>query len=214
MIQRQIGWFAWVAVYCTGLLGGTTQLFGQASDRTYIVNYTTTAPTIDGLLTGDAEWSMASEGGDAWTTWDTNSPDSQSNNFVALWDNSGLYVQQRVASQGWQNRGATWEGLYENINFFFDPQTDGEPNANTQLFGYSTDGYHLAINQPLGESSIQQDVTTAGTFGEYYVNNVFNSSFASTWMPQSEVSQNTSVEDASGFLELFILWSAIDKTEP
>ena len=201
---------------CLAFLALGSNVQAQLSPRVYTVNYAATAPTIDGLLTSDNEWSLASEGGDSWSDWTTNSLDAANNRFVALWNNEGLYIQQQVDYQGWQDRGSEqWDSLYENLNFYFDPNVDNEANENTQLFSYSTDGYHLAINQPLGETEILADGTaTAGSFGEFYVNSFYNSNVQPTWLPGIEMKQTTSVEDQTGIMELFIPWNSFDKTDP
>ncbi|MCA9151812.1 MAG: hypothetical protein KDA92_21060, partial [Planctomycetales bacterium] len=201
---------------CLAFLALGSNVQAQLSPRVYTVNYAATAPTIDGMLTSDTEWSLASEGGDSWSDWTTNSLDAANNRFVALWNNEGLYIQQQVDYQGWQDRGSEqWDSLYENLNFYFDPNVDNEANENTQLFSYSTDGYHLAINQPLGETEILADGTaTAGSFGEFYVNSFYNSNVQPTWLPGIEMKQTTSVEDQTGIMELFIPWNSFDKTDP
>ncbi len=197
------------------MLAGTTEALGQ-EPKTYVAMYTNSAPVIDGILTGDREWDAAESGGDDWRIFASGVPDPYQNRFAMLWDEAGLYVQHQVDYLAWKNQGHTWELQYENLNLFFDPNTDSEANENTEFFGYSTDGYQLAINQPLGESEISPSAVTAGMFADAYVNNLFISGSAGPYSAFSGIvmKQNTSVVDQFGYLELFIPWTDFDATDP
>ena len=114
------------------------------------------------------------------------------------------------------NRGVdVWDPGYENLNFYFDPNTDGEPNENTEVFGTSIDGYQLAFNQPVGVSEISPSVQTAGIYSEAHVNTLFgNNGVPWSGFAGLQMRQTTSVEEAFGYTELFIPWSDFDATDP
>lgn len=183
----------------------------------YRASYTETPPMIDGMLTSESEWSAAEAGGGNWRIFQSTSPDLTNNRFAILWDDTGLYYQHQVDYAGWANSGiGDWDPLYESLHLYFDPDTDGESNENTQIFGSSIDGYHLGINQPrTNPEAMDEEPPVGGVYTEAYVNAIFGenagpfSNFAGI-----EFAQTNSVEENFGYLELFIPWSQFDATNP
>ncbi len=140
---------------------GTLALLAASSraqtPRVYTATYVEVPPIIDGMETSEDEWAAAAPGGDQWLLLTSRSPETSNNRFDAVWNDAGLYVRQQVDANDWEVRGVDqWDTFYENLNLYFDPNTDGEPNGNTDVFGTTIDGYQLAINQPLGGSEITQ----------------------------------------------------------
>ena len=113
--------------------------------------------------------------------------------------------------------GASISGIRatKTCNLFFDPNTDGEPNENTEVFGTSIDGYQLAFNQPLGISEINAITQTAGLHSEAHVNALFgNQGRSFSGFAGLEMKQTTSVDENFGYSELFIPWNNFDATDP
>jgi hypothetical protein len=186
------------------------------SPKVYKALYTEVPPVIDGIETTPDEWSLAQPGGDQWLTLTSHSPDTTNNRFEVLWDDNGLYLRHRVDSDNWENRATNvWDPVYENLNLFFDPNTDGEPNENTEVFGTTVDGYHLAFNQPLGTSEINLSTHSAGSFSEAHVNALFvNNGGPFSAFAGIQMMQTTSVEMKFGYTELFVPWNNFDATDP
>jgi hypothetical protein len=195
--------------------GGMPQISAQTTPL-YRARYTQSPPTIDGLLTDATEWSDAEPGGDGWKVFRSTVSDTTNNRFAMLWNESGLYYQHQVDYASWLDRGnQDWDALYENLNLFFDPDTDGEANENQEIFGYSTDGYHLAVNQPLIDPETAPDVQLPGMFSDAYVNAIFGDSAAPySGFAGIQIAQRNSVDENLGYLELFIPWSQFDATNP
>jgi hypothetical protein len=210
IVRRRL---VWSAALGTIAWLGAQDVRAQDSVHVYQANFAASPPSIDGFLTSPEEWAAASVGGDEWKLMTTGTADTTNNRFAMLWDGNGLYLQHQVDYGGWQNRGATWDSLYESLNLYFDPNVDGEPNDATDVFGNPVpDGYHLAVNEPLGDSEISQVSVTAGMDGEFYVNSLFGT--PSSWLPNITMKQSNSVQDKVGYLEMFIPWDQFNKTDP
>lgn len=208
-------WGLRVGFGCLGVVLCALPISAQTPKR-YIAEYTDVAPIIDGMETSPEEWMEAQAGGDQWARLTSHAEDPNSNQFSALWDDSGFYLRHQANYGGWSQSGmSNWNPNVENINFFFDPNTDGEPNENTGVFESSIDGYQLAFNQPLGESEINPTTATAGLYSEAHVNALFGnhgapfSGFAGLVMKQV-----TNAEEATSFTEIFIPWNNFDATNP
>ncbi len=209
-----LGFFSCLAVLC-----GPDRL--PAQDHRYIVNHVDTPPEIDGMLTADDEWSAASEAAGDWILLRSNNlqndaPDQTNNRFEALWGDDGLYIRHQVDLGGWDERGIdAMDFGYENINMYFDPNTDGETNDQTGPNDTGVDGYQLAFNEPLGESEISPTELTAGMFSEAHVNALFGNQGAPWSMFENIVmKQTTSIDPPFGYTELFIPWEDFDATNP
>jgi hypothetical protein len=184
--------------------------------RVYVAQFTETPPVIDGVETTPDEWSGSAAGGDQWLLLSNRNPDLTNNRFDVLWDDLGLYVRHQVAHNAWQVVGVDdWAVNYEQLNYYFDPNTDGEPNANKEVFGTSVDGYQLAFNLPLGTSNIDGTTKTAGMYSEAHVDSLFGDQGAPfSHFAGIQLMQNTSVDESFGYTEFFVPWSDFDATDP
>jgi hypothetical protein len=192
---------------------------GEAQEKRYVASFVTTPPVIDGKLTSLDEWRQASTGGDGWTVLKSpgnQAEDPTNNRFAAVWDNDGLYLLHEVDHDQWAKDGIGGINfLYENVNFFFDPNTDHESNDQTAADDTGIDGYQLAFNQPEGSSVISPSDVTAGVFREAHVNALFGDQGA-PWSGFENIvmRQTTSNEAKKGYTELFIPWNQFDATDP
>src|SRR5687768_3322289 len=116
------------SILCQGLM------FAQV--RTYNVQWTNTAPTIDGMI-GAGEWAAA---GPAQGNWEElrqpeTDMDTANNRFQMMWDANGLYLLYQVDQTDWDpapaepNPEINFGG--DSLNIYFDPNTDNEPNFMT-----------------------------------------------------------------------------------
>jgi hypothetical protein len=123
--------------------------------RNYDVNFTSAAPTIDGVL-GAGEWDTAASAAGTWGVLrETESDlDTENNRFRMMWDATALYVLYETDHPGpWfdpidkvGNPNPNISFGEDNLNLYFDPNTNGDPNfvANPES---NVDGYQFAFNQ-------------------------------------------------------------------
>ena len=204
--------FGWICrlggTWAVWLVAVATQ--AQDTPRTYVVQYVDAAPVIDGILTTPAEWAAAAPAQGDWTLLRFDVPDSTNNRFAALWSDDGFYLQQQVDDGFWEERGyVSMDWTYQNVNFYFDPNTDAESNGQTAPGDTGVDGYQLSFNQPLGQTELLE----VGISVEAHVNALFGDQGA-PWsnFRHAVMMQNTSNDPAFGYLELFIPWSDFDAT--
>ena len=207
----KLDWGNWFVYFLLGAAMLAVHGGRLSAERIYPVQYTDTAPIIDGMETSAGEWSSGSDLGSDWSLLTSGLPDETNNRFDAVWDVSGLYFRHQVEYDRWQNQGdAGWNLAYDHLSFYFDPNIDGEPNATDS----SIDGYKLSFNQPLGESLITSVTASAGKSAEAYVNSLFGSqggpSLAFSGFTGIVMTQQASVDDGLGYTELFIPWSDFD----
>ena len=197
------------------LIGSAVSSTYGLDELRYLVNYTSSPPTIDGTSTS-AEWRDAAPAIDQWVmigSPDNSEFDETNNAFIALWDEQGIYIQHQVSYAEWDERGTTLlDSDYETLEFYFDPNADGESNAQTDPTDTGADGYSLLFNQPFGQSEINHNSKTAGVFAEARA----NSNSAGIWsgFANMEMAQATSIESASGYMELFLPWADFNATNP
>jgi hypothetical protein len=190
-----------------------------AQDKRYLALFTGSPPVIDGIRTTATEWSSASAPAGDWTllrSFDNEAEDPTDNRFSALWDSNGLYLLHEVNYDKWARDGIrSFNSLYENLNFYFDPNTDNESNGQTNGEDTGIDGYQLAFNQPLGMSTISPEDVTAGMFREAHVNALFGDQGV-PWSGFSRIvmSQTMNNEAKTGYTELYIPWDQFDATDP
>jgi hypothetical protein len=184
--------------------------------REYVARYTATPPVIDGIETTPDEWADSAAGGDQWLLLSNSNPDLTNNRFNLLWDDAGLYVRHQVDYNAWQYVGVdNWAPTYEQLNYYFDPNTDGEANANTGVFETTVDGYQLAFNLPLGLSQLTPTDQSVGRYSEAHVDALFGNQGAPfLHFAGMQLVQNTSVEDSFGYTEYFVPWNNFDATNP
>jgi hypothetical protein len=128
----------------------------QETVRNYDVQFTSTAPVADGVV-GANEWNAASPEAGSWTLLRTGdattppSPDAENNRFRMLWDATNLYIlyetgfNQWVAEADINNPKPDISFAADNLNLYWDPNTDGEQN---DVPDSEVDGYQVAFNQP------------------------------------------------------------------
>jgi hypothetical protein len=176
---------------CGAATLATTLIFGalasaQETVRNYNVQFTSTAPVADGVV-GASEWNAASEGGGMWTLLRTGdittppSPDAENNRFRMLWDDTNLYILYESNFNEWVAPADPNDPMpnisfgTDNLNMYFDPNTDGEENDVPDA---EVDGYQLAFNQPTHPTNDALISTNAnrqgvGFFTEAHNNNGF-----------------------------------------
>lgn len=166
------------------------------AEKTNIVNVTQSAPTIDGVVTGN-EWAEANTAGD-FSLLRVGGPSSEVIEWKALWDDTALYIlvtSDRSTWTGTTSGGIDWN--VDNINFNFDPNPDGE--ANEAGDDAALDGYQISLNQPPGFSS------TAPMHTEARANQVWGGAWPTVGVMHS---QNNSA--SGGVLELMIPWADLN----
>ena len=137
----------------------TVLILGQSTfaQNTYNINYTSNAPTIDGVVS-PGEWDDAAAAAGGWRILrDPNGRADAHNNFFQMtWDDTHLYLLTESNWDGWTtNERDLFRGAANNVNIYFDPNRDNEPSQGDPLTGPfdSPDGYQIAINQYLGTYS-------------------------------------------------------------
>lgn len=195
------------------LLAGTTFVQGE---RIYEVNKTSNAPTIDGIKTSESEWGDAAAATADWVRIRGQGDDDTNNRFQAVYDDSGLYILHEVDYDQWQpDRGfGSIDFGYENINFYFDPNTDGETNDQLGADDTGIDGYQIAFNQPEGNSVYSEDDPDLGIFQEAHVNALFGNQGAHEGFFGLQINQTTSNEEEFGYLEMYIPWEDFNASDP
>ena len=129
--------------------------------RTYDVQFTTQAPSIDGAAS-PGEWDDADVADDfrLLGTLAPGLPDGEETQWQALWDASGLYLLTTSNYGFWSPNpgGSDTDGgldfFADNLTFYLDPNVDGEDNLppGETLFE-AVDVYQLGFNQWEGASS-------------------------------------------------------------
>ncbi|MCA9211987.1 MAG: hypothetical protein KDB27_02895, partial [Planctomycetales bacterium] len=197
----------------------TSAVFVQTSSAQealrYLVNYTNTPPIIDGQSTV-GEWRDAAPALDQWVLLGSHQNsvfDDTNNRFMALWDESGLYIQHQVDYAEWDERGQILlDADYETLEFHFDPNMDLESNDQTKPTDTGVDSYTLLINQPYELSVINRFEKTAG----FYSDARTNGNAAGLWsgFANMEMAQVTSIAEKTGYTELFLPWQDFNATNP
>ena len=96
-----------------------------AEIRTMTANFADEAPVIDGIALA-GEW-QATQG--EWTLLGDPDPemDVTENRWAAQWDLSGIYLLHEVTYSSWSPLGIDQIDFgYENLQLYFDPNTDNE----------------------------------------------------------------------------------------
>lgn len=182
----------------------------------YVARYVPTGPVVDGLLTTAEEWQQASAIVGNWHALGAGVLDRTNNRFAAVWNDAGLFLLHQVDYGQWADRAREQIDFgYETLNFYFDPNRDGESNANALPTDSGIDGYQIAFNQPLGMSEIRAGARTAGFYTEAHVNSPFGDQGGPfSRFHQMVVVQNTSNDERTGYTEVFIPWSNFDAANP
>lgn len=149
------------------VLFGASQVLADGYSATeaasYTVNPTATPPTIDGVV-DMGEWDAAAAAADNFVNLRADTPDTHNLRFQAMWDDTNLYIlgmsdyDNFVDAEDHPNaipadpefedemflgvpNNPDWGGGGYNINFYIDPNQDGErtweePVANSEVDGY------------------------------------------------------------------------------
>lgn len=184
--------------------------FGQ--QRTYDMNFTTSAPTIDGVFSA-GEWDGVSGIESGWTLLRQDNGVADTANFAwqGMWDAHGMYFAVTSDKNVWSTPNDTEGGLNngrDNINFYFDPNLDGEANV---VPDDELDGYQIAFNTNIGNDRYEEGGGTRQQM-EAHINGLFGdqglwggtNSFFLDGPTNLTMEYNTG---ASGMvLELFVPW--------
>lgn len=148
---------AWIARGAIGaiaiVIAGATPAFAQTV-RNYNVNLTSTAPTIDGLIS-PGEWDNAATAAGTWGVLREaeGELDTDGNRFRMMWDANNLYVLYETNFNTFidpidkiGNPNPNLNFSEDNLNMYFDPNTDGGPNFVDNPED-NVDGYQFAFNQ-------------------------------------------------------------------
>lgn len=148
---------AWAA---RGAMAAIAVLIAEASPavaqtvRNYNVNQTTVAPTIDGVIS-PGEWNNAASAAGTWGVLREaeGELDTDGNRFRMMWDANNLYVLYETNFNTFidpidkiGNPNPNLNFSEDNLNMYFDPNTDGGPNFVDNPED-NVDGYQFAFNQ-------------------------------------------------------------------
>lgn len=151
--------------------------------RGYEANFTTNTIVADGVISA-GEWDGANGGGDSWgiLRQPFTAMDAQGHQFQMLWDDDNLYILYESNFNAYTSTfflgNPTINFSNENINFYIDPNNDGDLNIDpdTGQIGdpeddfLDADGYQIAFNQYLGNFiSTGDDRQGIGFFTEAHV---------------------------------------------
>ncbi len=122
--------------------------------RNYNVNLTSTAPTIDGVIS-PGEWDNAATAAGTWGVLREaeGELDTDGNRFRMMWDANNLYVLYETDFNTFidpidkvGNPNPNLNFSEDNLNMYLDPNTDGGPNFVDNPED-NVDGYQFAFNQ-------------------------------------------------------------------
>lgn len=206
------------------------------AQNTYDVNETSTPPTIDGIVTA-GEWDDAAAAAGGWRVLrDPAGPLAANNDrFRMTWDATNLYLLYETDFGTYRDDNIREQIRfgYANVNFFFDPDLDGEGNQGTETAPFLTpDGYQIALNQYLG-SFVCPSSALPGPCSVEDDNNAFNgldmgplgiSTFAgayidgltgnnSGWEGMRGTQIGTVNGSSGGVVEMAIPWTDFDAPE-
>jgi hypothetical protein len=199
-----------------------------AQVRMYDVQWTNTAPTIDGVI-GAGEWAAAGPEQGNWG--DLRNPetdmDTANNRMQMMWDANGLYFLHRSNQTVWQPPGPEPNPdinfALDTLNIYLDPNADDEPNFVSNPDDI-VDGYQVAFSQLEGTFiSTNANRQGIGFFTEAHIDTLFGdngnwnrggSQIAGAAMQGMIVGQNNGANGALS--EIFIPWSNFnaDVTNP
>jgi hypothetical protein len=198
--------------------------FGQV--RTYNVQWTNVAPTIDAVV-GPGEWAAAGPAQGHWI--ELRQPqtdiDTANNRFQMMWNVNGLYILYQVDQTTWPPPPGSGNPDISfaagSLSIYFDPNSDNEPNFVTNPDD-DIDGYELALNQYRGTFiSTNADRQGIGFYTEAHVDTPFGdqanwnhggSAVAGAALQGIVVAQNNGA--SGGLAEIFIPWTNFNADAP
>ncbi len=211
-MRMTLGRFSLHACFATAILGLATCAAKAQTINTYDVNFTENAPTIDGVVSpGEWDDAVAPQGG--WHLLrETSRVDNQNSRWQAVWDDEAMYVLFQSDYGNWSPGPSSGSISFgdDNLNLYFDPNTDGEPNV---LDGIGPDGYQIAFNQYLGVSSIENTIpTNTGIFFEAHEDTGFGNQGA--WLGLLDTKMQQIMTAAGGVTEIKFTWVDFDADDP
>ena len=203
------------------------------AQNTYDINFTSNAPTIDGVVSpGEWDDAAAAEGGWRLLRDDNGAADAHNNRFRMTWDATNLYLLLETDYTNWPtNIRDQFRSGTDNLNIYFDPDLDGEGTQGTETMPFAEpDGYQIAINQYLGTytcasgCSVETDGnptnalnfgatgSNLGTFAEAHIDGRFGNNGG--WLGMRGTSIGTVNGANGGVVELAIPWTDFDAPNP
>jgi hypothetical protein len=149
-----------------------------AQVREYNVQWTNTAPTLDGMISA-GEWAAAAPAVGNWQVLREaeTEMDTANNRLQMMWDASGLYLLHQSDQTAWAppagvpNPDISFS--IDTLNLYFDPNTDDEPNFNV-IPEEMVDGYQIAWEQREGTIiSTNANRGGVGVFTEAHIDTGF-----------------------------------------
>jgi hypothetical protein len=208
-----------------GLLSGNDSTLAQQV-RMYDVQWTNTAPTMDGTI-GAGEWAAA---GPAQGNWEElrqpeTDMDTFNNRFQMMWDANGLYLLYQVNQTTWMpapgesNPDINFTG--DSLNIYFDPNADDEENF-LSVPDDMIDGYQVAYDQLEGTLiSTNADRKGVGVFTEAHIDAAFGdqamwnrggTQISGAAMQDIVIAQNNG--PTGGIAEIFFPWRNFNADGP
>jgi len=156
--------YGWLFAFAAALaIAECASSIAQDVVRTYDVNFTENAPTIDGAIDA-GEWDAAPLV-DGWTLLrePAGLEDLDNSGFRAMWDSEAFYLLLTTEFNGWDfspGPDPTVAFGDNNWNIYWDPNTDGDPNFPPEIDPTfepvgNQDNYQIAFSQYEGSSLMQ-----------------------------------------------------------
>ena len=213
-----------VAVLCALMLWKDVA-FAQV--RTYDVQWTNTAPTIDAVI-GAGEWAAAGPAQGDWEELrqEVTDMDTDNNRFQMMWDANGLYILYQIDRTTWLPPLGGGNPLMsfsdDSLNLYFDPNRDGEENFDPTPVPFVgdpiVDGYQVAFNQYQGTFvSTNADRQGVGFYTEAHIDSEFDDD--ANWNLGGLPTEGPALQDivvaqnngaTGGLAEMFFPWSSFD----
>lgn len=177
--------------------------------RSYQVNYTNNAPSINGSI-APGEWddAVAFEGDFSLLRLPAGTESTELVAWRAMWDDEALYLLVTSNYGNWSpSIGGFGGGIdfnADNLNFYIDPNTDDEENLT------APDGYQIAFNQRQGLSSFDEGLASGtGFFLEAHLNTGFGNQ--GNWGGLSEATTMFQINGPEGgVMEMKLAFSDIN----
>ena len=200
-----------------------------SAQNTYDVNFTSTAPTIDGVVSpGEWDDAAAAAGGYRLLRDDAGTADAHNNRFQMKWDDDNLYILTQSDYDGWFTSLGIDQIDFgaDSVSLYFDPNRDGEPLQGDPSSPFNqVDGYQVAVNQYVGTFSCTacstevdddpsnplaagQPGSGLGTFAEAHVDNLFGNQ--GEWEGLRGTTISTVNGSSGSVIEFAIPWSDFD----
>ena len=194
----------------------TEALEGRLMLASYQVNFATTQPHIDGFV-DFGEWDAATAAADDFTLLTQDCvPDPQHSRFQLLWDADYLYILFRSDNNFWSFPDESTSiafGGEDNLNFYLDPNLDGEPN---DVPPNQVDGYQIAMSQRAGHSEfLFGNPSNIGLYFESHVDALFGDQggWSTEFSDHAELEIVQEYSTLGGVAEIRIPWAEFDSAD-